>query len=232
MQEQQEKTPEIDYLAKDYNSFHNLMLAHLTQRVPTWQEPTEADIGNVIVEILAYAADYLSYYQDAVATEAYLGTARLRTSVRRHARLLDYTLSEGCNARVWICFEVDQPVLLPGATPLLSRTGGADLAPTILPGSSTYYQVMQANPKIFETMHAAALYPAHNAIELYTEKDTQTIWPAGSTTATLLDPGYGQENQLRLRPGDVLIFEEIKNAETGELRWPDPAQRCVVRLNK
>jgi Baseplate J-like protein len=232
MEEQQEKTPEIDYLSKDYASFRRLMLDHLAQRVPGWQEPTEADIGNVMVEILAYAADYLSYYQDAVATEAYLGTARLRTSVRRHARLLDYVLSEGCNARVWVCFEVDEPVLLPKATPLLSRTGGAEQAPLVLPGSSTYYQVMQANPKIFETMHDAVLYPAHNAIALYAEKDSPTIWPAGSTTATLLDPGYGRENQLRLSAGDVLIFEEIKNAETAEQRWPDPTQRCVVRLTK
>ena len=232
MEEQQEKTPEIDYLAKDYASFRRLMLDHLAQRVPGWREPTEADIGNVMVDILAYAADYLSYYQDAVATEAYLGTARLRTSVRRHARLLDYALSEGCNARVWLCFEVDEPVLLPKATPVLSRTGGAEQAPVVLPDSSLYYQVMQANPKIFETMHDAALYPAHNAIALYAEKDEQTIWPAGSTTATLLDPGYGQVNQLRLHAGDVLIFEEVKNAETGELRWPDPAQRCAVRLTK
>lgn len=232
MEEQQEKTPEIDYLAKDYASFRQLMLDHLAQRVPGWQEPTEADIGNVMVEILAYAADYLSYYQDAVATEAYLGTARLRTSVRRHARLLDYVLSEGCNARVWVCFEVDELVLLPKATPVLSRIAGAEQSPAILPGSSLYYQAMQANPKIFETMYDAALYPAHNAIALYAEQDAQTIWPAGSTTATLLDPGYGQERQLRLQAGDILIFEEVKNAETGESRWPDPTRRCAVRLTK
>lgn len=232
MEEQQGKTPEIDYLAKDYVSFRQLMLDHLALRVPGWQEPTEADIGNVMVEILAYAADYLSYYQDAVATEAYLGTARLRTSVRRHARLLDYVLSEGCNARAWICFEVDEPVLLSKATPVLSRTGGAEQSPAILPGSSLYYQIMQTNPKIFETMDDAALYPAHNAIALYAEQDAQTIWPAGSTKATLLDPGYGQEQQLRLQAGDILIFEEVKNAETGEARWPDPTRRCAVRLTK
>ena len=36
--------------------------------------------------VFAYTADYLSYYQDAVATEAYLDTARQRISVRRHVR--------------------------------------------------------------------------------------------------------------------------------------------------
>ena len=45
--------------------------------------------------------------QDAVATEAYLETARQRISVRRHARLVDYKLHEGCNARAWVCIETD-----------------------------------------------------------------------------------------------------------------------------
>src|SRR5690606_11184234 len=40
--------------------------------------------------------------QDVIATEAYLETARLRTSVRRHARLVDYAMHEGANARAWV----------------------------------------------------------------------------------------------------------------------------------
>ena len=57
---------------------------------------------------MAYVGDYLSYYQDAVGTEAYLDTARQRISVRRHARLVDYRLHEGCNARAWLCVWTDQ----------------------------------------------------------------------------------------------------------------------------
>ena len=37
-----------------------------------------------------------------MATEAYLGTARRRVSVRRHARLVDYFMHDGCNARTWV----------------------------------------------------------------------------------------------------------------------------------
>ena len=97
-----DRPPEIDYLAKDFASFRQLMLDQISLLVPDWQERHPADLGDVLVEILAYAADYLSYYQDGVATEAYLGTARLRRSVRRHARLLDYDLHNGCNARTWV----------------------------------------------------------------------------------------------------------------------------------
>ena len=45
-----------------------------------------SDLQVALVELMAYAGDRLSYYQDAVATEAYLGTARKRISVRRHAQ--------------------------------------------------------------------------------------------------------------------------------------------------
>src|SRR5262252_2171195 len=94
--------PDIDYLAKDYSSFRQLILDRLALIMPQWMETHAPDLGIMLVELLAYAGDYLSYYQDVVATEAYLGTARERISVRRHARLVDYFMHEGCNARTWL----------------------------------------------------------------------------------------------------------------------------------
>jgi len=98
--------PEINYLAKDYASFRRVILDRLALLMPDWRERHTPDIGIALVELLAYVGDELSYYQDAVATEAYLETARRRISVRRHARLVDYQLHEGCNARAWLWLEV------------------------------------------------------------------------------------------------------------------------------
>src|ERR1044072_4093137 len=78
------------------------MLDRMTLLARDWQERSPADLGIVLVELLAYSADYLSYRQDAIATEAYLGTSRKRVSVRRHARLVDYFMHDGCNARAWL----------------------------------------------------------------------------------------------------------------------------------
>lgn len=99
-------TPDLNYLAKDYSSFRQLLLDRLATTLPGWQERRSPDLFLTLVEILAYEADQLSYAQDAVGTEAYLDTARLRTSIRRHARLVDYPMHEGCNARAWVCLEV------------------------------------------------------------------------------------------------------------------------------
>src|SRR6267143_1913601 len=104
--------PEINYLAKDYASFRQLILDRLALLVPDWKERHVPDLGIALVELLAYAGDYLSYYQDAVATEAYLDTARQRISVRRHVRIVDYCLHEGCNARAWVCVEVSPSLTL------------------------------------------------------------------------------------------------------------------------
>ncbi len=100
--------PDMNYLAKDYASFRQLVLDRLALIMPEWRERHVPDLGITLVELLAYVGDYLSAYQDAVATEAYLNTARQRISVRRHARLVDYRLHEGCNARALLCLTVEQ----------------------------------------------------------------------------------------------------------------------------
>src|SRR5262245_14989456 len=66
--------PEISYLAKDYSSFKQLILDRLALIMPEWHERHAPDVGIALVELLAYVGDHLSYYQDAVATEAYIGT--------------------------------------------------------------------------------------------------------------------------------------------------------------
>jgi len=47
--------PDIDYLAKDYQGFRRLMLDRLSLLVPGWTERSAADLGVVLVELLAYA---------------------------------------------------------------------------------------------------------------------------------------------------------------------------------
>jgi hypothetical protein len=101
------------------------------------------------VELLAYVGDYLSYRQDAVATEAYLGTARRRASARRHARLVDYPTDDGSNARVWAQVQAGaNGVGLPRGTQLLTRVG--DQPPRLAEGSLQLERALAAGPEVFE----------------------------------------------------------------------------------
>jgi hypothetical protein len=63
--------PPIDYLAKDYPAFVQVMLDRLALLAPNWQERHAADLGIAVVEVLAYVADQISYRHDVVGTEAH-----------------------------------------------------------------------------------------------------------------------------------------------------------------
>ncbi|MET1082792.1 MAG: putative baseplate assembly protein, partial [Burkholderiales bacterium] len=223
---EQAAEPAINYLAKDYASFRRLMLDRLAVTMPDWQERSPADIGIALVELLAYTADHLSYFQDAVATEAYLGTARNRVSVRRHARLLDYFVHEGCNARTWVCFEVKESsgadgFPLDAGTQLV--TGPLDAAPTL--DSAQLSAALRDGALVFETRHPLTLAFARNRIAFHTWSDEECCLPKGATRATLHnDPATG------LAIGDVLILEEVLEPTSGDGAGADPAHRHAVRL--
>ncbi|MEA3335584.1 MAG: putative baseplate assembly protein [Chloroflexota bacterium] len=229
-----ELAPEINYLARDYASFRQLMLDRMATIMPDWPERNPADLGVALVELLAYLADRLSYQQDAVATEAYLGTARLRTSVKRHARLMDYFMHDGCNARAWVYFDVNAPVTLldvdtiSGAPArLLTRcVPGPVVAADDLPAVLTDH-----DPEVFELLETGYLHPAHNEIPFYTWGDEECCLPRGATRAYLKDSVNGDERP-RLRPGDVIIFEERLGPNTGSEADADPSHRHAVRLTR
>ncbi len=218
--------PDIDYLAKDYASFRRLMLDRVSQLVPGWQERTAADLGVTLIEVLAYAADQLSYWQDAVGTEAYLETARRRTSLRRLARLVDYAIHEGCNARAWVQLRVaGGPFDLdPHTLRLYTRLPGTRAR--IAPDSADDIAAQRLAPEVFEPMHAATLRESHNDLFFYTWGDERCCLPAGSTTATL------RGHHPNLHAGEVLIVVEVLGPLTGNPQDADPRHRHAVRLSR
>lgn len=180
--------PPISYLAKDYGTFRQLILDRLSLVMPGWRERHIPDIGIALVEILAYTADYLSYYQDAVGTEQYLDTARQRISVRRHLRLIDYVMHEGCNARVFLDLRVmGDPELDPRNIYFITRPAGPS-APAALRASDL--EKLPPGWLTFEPLTdkpAIKFHEVHNLIRIYTWGDKECCIPRGATHATLLD---------------------------------------------
>jgi hypothetical protein len=219
--------PEIDYLALDYASFRQLMLDRMAVTAPGWRERNPADLGVALVEVLAYAADHLSYQLDAIATESTLATARRRPSVRRHARMVDYRVHDGSNARTWLHVEVTKgvaSVTLPQHTQLLSQVPG--LPQKLVDPSPEYTQAVAAGPTIFETMEGRTFRETLNCFEFYAWGDRNCCLPAGATSASL----RGRHDDLHA--GDVLIFVERRGPRSGELADADPAHRHAVRLTE
>ena len=216
--------PEIDYLAKDYQGFRRLMLDRISLLAPGWTERSPADLGVALVEFLAYAADNLSYRQDAIANEAYLATARQRVSVRRHARLVDYFMHEGCNARVFVHFDVvGQGVALAARSQILTRS--SKVGPVVPPASPLLREALGAGALVFETGHDAVLDERLNQLSFYAWGDLGCCLPKGATSVTLL----GDLGAV-LKVGDIVIFEEVVSPTTFAPEDADRAHRCAVRL--
>ena len=221
--------PPINYLAKDYGSFRSIMLDRLSQLMPGWSASSEADLGIALAELMAYVGDRLSYQQDAVATEAYLETARSRISLRRHALLVDYHVHDGCNARAWIQLDASGN---PGDRIFLDRTRArfytyvAGMPSTQAVGAGNEEQALLAGVQVFEPMWDKILYPELSQMSFYTWGNANCCLPAGAMEATL------RGSYPNLQPGDVLIFQEMVGPKTGEPADADLRHRCAVRLTQ
>ena len=215
--------PDINYLAKDFGGFVQVMMDRMAVLAPSWNETHAADEGIALVEMLAYAADHLSYQQDAVSTEAYLGTARSRISLRRHAKLVDYQVNEGSNARAWVHVNVSKDgVSISAGTLIFPRCPG--LPTLIQPGSLQASELLNTSALGFATMQAATLYQEQNEIQFYTWGDSDCCLANGATEATLV----GTLNSLT--PGAILVFEELVGPDTGDPEDANPHHRWAVRL--
>ncbi|MEU3526458.1 putative baseplate assembly protein [Streptomyces sp. NPDC038707] len=236
--------PVIDYTARDYDTLRKLLLDRLALTTPDWAERNPADLGTTLVELLACTGDQISYQQDAVATEAYLDTARRRVSVRRHVRLIDYAMHDGCNARAYVTVQTAADRTLAPGSYRFASVDVRTLDPHDRPEPGTVIDETdlgdldeRGRVEVFEPVvrtEPLELRVAHNAIRLWTWDGEVCALPVGTTAATLrdewADPETRRGRRLALKPGDVLILEEVKGPRTGTPGDADPAHRQAVRL--
>ena len=236
----------VSYIYRDYAGLRQLMLDRLAVTMPDWTEQHEPDIWITLVELLAYIGDDLSYYQDAVATEAYLQTARNRVSVRRHARLVGYRLHEGCNARAWVCLNVTSPVSLPLDDVRFAAAGAwvgegpavldASTFPTDTLASFQQYTPLSVQPGAHGLESVVKLLPGpqrDRAVELGRARQLPRLGrdqrrADGRRAAE--QQGRRPQRTLELRAGDVIILEQTRRPADARAGPADPTLRQAVRL--
>jgi hypothetical protein len=232
--EKKKPAPVIDYLAKDYDSFRHTMMTAMGQRVPSWEGSSEADLDQVLLELFSAAADELSDYQDRVMNEAYLGSARKRVSLARHARLMDYHIHQGNQASTWIALEMQMSPPPAANQRLWIRNryrfwAGKD---------------KEADPSaiVFVTRgddpDGQPVHPFVNRFGLYTWDNSVPALAAGSTSADLKIIGNNQDKPTATRIQDLfrggtiryLLIQEYLNPVTGTVNGRDPNKRQLLRL--
>jgi hypothetical protein len=148
----------VNYLARDFWSFRQALLDFASDRHPDWKDRLEADVGMMLAEVMSALGDEFAYYQDRIHREGYFETATQRRSVRRHARMVDYYLSDGKGGSTWLDFTVN------AAAPVHVIAAGTRvwvLPASVIPGEPAAAR-QKRSPSIYEVGHGLA--QGHNGL--------------------------------------------------------------------
>lgn len=217
--------PVIDYLAKDYDSFKHVLITAMRARVPGWQPTSEADLDQVLIDLIAADADELSDFQDRVANEAYLTSARKRVSLARHARLMDYNIHQGNQASTWLALNVSTEIEVPRGF-----------------GAWTGRIWNEAGAVTFISHERRSCSPLLNELALYDWDGLVTALDIGALAADLALPA--PLNPLLESDADrlsdlflsgvatYLLIQEVLNPETGTVNGRDLHARQLLQLTR
>jgi hypothetical protein len=214
--------PAIDYLNKDYESFRHTLIAAMMDRVPAWRATSEADLDQVLIDLFSASADELSDFQDRTVQEGYIGTARRRVSLARHARLMDYYIHQGNQASTLLALE-----LAPAQAGLLA-SGSVTVRSGVTDESPTVQTFVSRDPQNVDVLL--------NRMGLYTWSDALPSLEKGATTADLKLSVGGQPAAdtvtALIRTGKIrrLLIQEWKNPSTGRFTDRDQKKRQLLQL--
>jgi hypothetical protein len=211
--------PEIDYLAKDYDSFRHTIISAMMQRVPSWQPTSEAALDVVLLDLFSAAADELSNYQDRVMQEAYWPTAQKRISLRRHARLMDYFIHEGNQSSTVLA---------------LNFPGSASYTVPAMQKAWTGPNSVLSSTAWFVADRPQFVNGLFSSVPLYTWSDAIPSLAAGATQADLAFSSFADAiNAVNLiTNGKIarLLIEEELNPGTGLAADSNPQKRQILTL--
>jgi hypothetical protein len=174
----------VDYLARDFDSLRGALLAYAAERYPRWREPIEADEGTMVAELLAALGDELAYVQDRYAHETQFDTTTQRRSVRRHARLVDFTLHDGLTARTDLAVDVAAIV---GGTALVA--GKRVWAPAVSESGAIPFELGEGLRDRIAGSGGPRTFWVHehwNAIPSYNPDPSVPCLPCGGTSMHVL----------------------------------------------
>ncbi|HEU5200745.1 MAG TPA: hypothetical protein VFU32_13985 [Ktedonobacterales bacterium] len=117
----------IAYRVGDYITFRHALLLALPgeTELVNWRPTAQGDLALQMMEWWAYLADILTFYNEYIANQSYLGTADLPESIRRLIRLLGYRPRPGIGASAVVAALVSgtTPFTLPAGFQIQSKPG-------------------------------------------------------------------------------------------------------------
>jgi hypothetical protein len=193
--------PFIDYRIGDYNTFRKVMLSLIKKNAllagTSMSKSDKRDYGGALVDMWAYLCDILTYYQERLASESFLRTARLEESVIELLYLVDYLPPRGRSASALVRFVADEKKVPPKEPGVIIPQG---FKITSVPAKG------QEEAVIFETDESLVITSDHNLMKLDGWRTSYKI--EQGTTQLFLDKIYPEINV-----GDLVMFSDDKNID-------------------
>jgi hypothetical protein len=197
--------PDYDTLARDYAGLRAMLMERLAF-LNAGADTSAADSTVTFVELMAHLGDLLNYRLDRVATEAWLGTARRRANVTRHARLVDYPVPPAISATAVVQVLVEHPDAGPNDASFAVLPADTATSAPGDPDAATYDAHFTLEPQAPTTVRAS-----HAEVPLYDWTEADAVLSAGATSAVLVRPLAADGVAIGdwLPTGSLLAFEVV-----------------------
>jgi len=223
---------ELNPLARDFVSLRRALLDYANQKFDTWTYRSDADIGVVLIELMAAIGDEFNYVKDRFAREGILDELSQRRSLRQLARLLDYEIHDGRNPKTLLELEVvGEDISVAAGTPVwVQRFGEDPITFELGEGIADYRTLPAGTPRAFdvdERWNNLGVYEpdgdapalAKGATEMYlvghVDAALGDLWATqGRALIVHEDPSDGSQAKRHLV--HVLEVEELTDALTDD----------------
>jgi hypothetical protein len=191
--------PQVSYRVGDFTSFRYELLVPLPgeTELTAWRPGASGDLAMQMVEWWAYLADILTFYNERIANEAYLGTAQLPESVNHLVQLLGYRPKPALGSKGQLA-----ALLTPSARPPMTIPAGLQVQSK--PGPGQQPQVFEVDlPTTIGTPDMVVADVAPSNLPLLDPTTANTFWLAGKVSG--------------VKPGDRLLLANVSAITTQTL---------------
>ena len=189
----------IDYTSRDFAAIKESLLERANELIPEWRTDNASDFGLTLVELFAYAADVLAFYQDRISGEAYIGTATQEATVRDIAQLLGYS-----------------PVGLAPAVGTVTFTAPTSITEVVVIPAGTQVQTVQPNGLpglVFETDEDVTIEGPTLSPPVYSKSVTVTQGRTVALEVLGVSDGRASQSHAFFHPNVVESSVELEVVE-------------------
>lgn len=212
------KKPKISYTSRDFQTIKNDLINYAKVYYPeTYKDFNEASFGSLMIELVSYVGDILSFYVDYQSNESFLETAIEPNNILKLANQMGYRFRGAPSSTGMCAFYVIVPAIVAGGAPnpslipilkkgtLVSADGGA----SFILNSDVDFSKANTEIKIAEVNGS-------NSVTSYVMKAYGEVISGEFRTENIAVGDYQKFLKLRMSDENISEVISVKDADGNE----------------